>query len=110
MDGKGRATDNAFIERWFRTLKHRHIYLNPAKDGWELYEGIEGFVHKYNRRRHQGINRQKPIDLYSNTQQTQTSKLAQVVWSMGSITIANGGKYLVKVARLKTACRRSWNS
>lgn len=25
MDGKGRATDNAFIERWFRTLKHRHV-------------------------------------------------------------------------------------
>ena len=24
MDGKGRATDNAFIERWFRTIKQKH--------------------------------------------------------------------------------------
>jgi len=53
MDGKGRATDNAFIERWFRSVKHRHIYLHPASNGWELYQGIEGFVRKYNRRNHQ---------------------------------------------------------
>jgi len=64
MDGKGRATDNAFIERWFRTVKHRHIYLNPASSGLELYQGIDAFVEKYNRRKHQGINRRKPIDLY----------------------------------------------
>lgn len=64
MDGKGRATDNAFIERWFRTLKHRHIYLNPADDARKLYAGVAGFVLNYNRRRHQGIGRRKPIDLY----------------------------------------------
>lgn len=66
MDGKGRATDNAFIERWFRTLKHRHVYLHPASDGLELYQGVDRFVKKYNRRRHQGINRRKPIDLYAH--------------------------------------------
>jgi len=64
MDGKGRATDNAFIERWFRTIKQKHIYLYPASDGLELYQGIDTFVHKYNKRRHQGIDRRKPIDLY----------------------------------------------
>lgn len=64
MDGKGRATDNAFIERWFRTLKQRHIYLNPADDARQLCAGVSRFVHKYNRRRHQGIERRKPIDLY----------------------------------------------
>ncbi|MDR9409279.1 MAG: IS3 family transposase, partial [Balneolaceae bacterium] len=64
MDGKGRATDNAFIERWFRTIKQKHIYLQPASNGLELYQGIDTFVQKYNRRRHQGIDRRKPIDLY----------------------------------------------
>lgn len=44
MDGKGRATDNAFIECWFRTLKHRHIYLNPADDARQLCAGVAGFV------------------------------------------------------------------
>lgn len=64
MDGKGRATDNAIIERWFRTIKQKHIYLNPAENGLELYHGVDIFVNKYNRRRHQGINRRKPIELY----------------------------------------------
>ena len=66
MDGKGRATDNAFIERWFRTLKQKHVYLYTAKDGLELYAGIEQFVKKYNRTRHQGIGRVKPDELYLN--------------------------------------------
>ena len=29
MDGKGRAIDNRWIERFWRTLKHKYIYLNP---------------------------------------------------------------------------------
>lgn len=64
MDGKGRATDNAIIERFFRTLKWKHIYLYPAKDGLELDQGVDRFMNKYNNRRHQGIERQKPFELY----------------------------------------------
>lgn len=64
MDGKGRATDNAFIERFFRTLKWKHIYLYPAKDGIELYEGVKRFMNKYNKRRHRGINRERPSERY----------------------------------------------
>jgi putative transposase len=64
MDGKGRATDNAFIERFFGTLKRKHIYLNPAENGLELYSGVAKFIEKYNRRSHQGIERKKPINLY----------------------------------------------
>lgn len=71
MDGKGRATDNTFIERFFRTIKYDHIYLNPAESGIELYQGIDGFIKGYNRRKHQGINRQKPIDLYKFENQNQ---------------------------------------
>ena len=33
MDGKGRATDNAHIERFFRTIKHDRLYLRPSEDG-----------------------------------------------------------------------------
>lgn len=66
MDGKGRATDNAFIERFFGTLKRKQIYLFPSKDGLELYSGVEKFIKKYNMRNHRGINRKKPQDLYLN--------------------------------------------
>jgi putative transposase len=65
MDGKGRATDNAFVERFFRTIKQEYIYLYPADLVYELREGIESYVKYYNTNRsHQGIDRQKPHDLY----------------------------------------------
>lgn len=41
MDGKGRAIDNIFIERLWRSVKYEHIYLHVAEDGVELYEGLE---------------------------------------------------------------------
>lgn len=66
MDGKGRATDNAHIERWFRTIKQKYIYLNPEKNGLDLYQGIDRFVKQYNCRKHQGISRKKPVNLYLN--------------------------------------------
>ena len=64
MDGKGRATDNVYIERFFRTIKYDYIYLNPVESGWELYEGVRDFIEGYNGRGHQGINHQKPKDLF----------------------------------------------
>ncbi len=79
MDGRGRATDNAIIERWFRSVKHRHIYLNPANDGWQLYQGIESFVNRYNRKRHQGIGRRKPGDLYLNGRNLPTKNVHVMV-------------------------------
>lgn len=67
MDGKGRALDNIYIERFFRTLKHEHVYLNPAKDGLELYTGLDEYFYYYNNQRtHQGINRRVPVTLYQN--------------------------------------------
>lgn len=41
-----------------------YIYLNPAKTGLELYQGIKEFITRYNKRKHQGIKNQKPKDLF----------------------------------------------
>jgi len=68
MDGKGRATDNSFIERFFRSIKYDYIYLNPAESGVELYQGIKKYIESYNNRKHQGVNRLKPICLYNQKQ------------------------------------------
>jgi putative transposase len=65
MDGKGRAIDNIFIERFWRSIKYRHIYLNPAEDGIELFKGIMIWIDKYNNRKHQGT-KQKPNVRYQN--------------------------------------------
>lgn len=66
MDGKGRAIDNIYIERFWRTIKQRYVYLYPAKNGIELYQGIGIFMKKYNQRRHQGIGRIAPNEKHAN--------------------------------------------
>lgn len=65
MDGKGRALDNIYIERFWRTIKYQHIYLWPASDGKELYQGIEKWMERYHSRKHQGTN-EKPILRYKS--------------------------------------------
>jgi len=65
MDGKGRAIDNIFIERLWRTVKHDYVYLHPAINGSELYWGLKDFFLYYNTRKtHQGIGRVTPETLY----------------------------------------------
>jgi putative transposase len=48
MDGRGRATDNAFIERLWRTVKYEYIYLHDFEDGSALYRGLHAFFDYYN--------------------------------------------------------------
>lgn len=65
MDGKGRAIDNIFIERLWRTVKRDYVYLHPAENGSELYTGLKTFFIYYNTRKsHQGIGRITPEKLY----------------------------------------------
>lgn len=66
MDGKGRALDNIYIERFWRSIKYDYIYLCPAESGLDLYQGIDEFIEGYNKRKHQGVNRTKPINLYNH--------------------------------------------
>ena len=65
MDGKGRAIDNIFIERLWRSVKYEHVYLFPASDGMEAYQGLEQYFEYYNnQRRHQSIGRKPPVQIY----------------------------------------------
>lgn len=66
MDGKGRAIDNIFIERLWRTVKQDYIYITPIDDGAELFKGLKTFFEHYNqRKKHQGIGRVTPCSLYT---------------------------------------------
>lgn len=65
MDGKGRAIDNIFIERLWRSVKYDYIYIKGPSDGLELYHGLSEYFDYYNNRLcHQGIGRQIPARLY----------------------------------------------
>lgn len=66
MDGKGRATDNAFIERFWRSIKYEHIYLNPTNDALQLYRGIEKYIKYYNEElRQRNLENQTPKAIYA---------------------------------------------
>jgi putative transposase len=65
MDGKGRAKDNAFIERLWRSVKYEKLYLTPPKDGIDLYAQLQDYFTYYNhRRRHQNLEDQIPQKIY----------------------------------------------
>jgi len=63
MDAKGRALDNIWIERFWKSIKYDYIYLNPADDGFELYEGVQNHITYYNQKIHH-TTRQRPNERY----------------------------------------------
>ena len=65
MDGRGRATDNAYIERFWRTLKQQEVYLNEYSSPKEARNRIAAFIESYNYfRPHQGLNGKTPGQVY----------------------------------------------
>ena len=65
MDGKGRATDNAFIERLWRTVKYEHIYLNDYADGMALRNGLDTYFRDYNfERDHSALEPSLPVNIF----------------------------------------------
>lgn len=66
MDGKGRAIDNIFIERFWRTIKYELIYLNPFNSGYQLYQELEEYIRYYNfERGHSSIGKLTPAKLFN---------------------------------------------
>jgi len=66
MDGRGRALDNVFIERLWRSVKYEDIYLREYADGHALYDGLQRYFAYYNHeRRHSGIGKRTPAAVYA---------------------------------------------
>ena len=67
MDSKGRALDNIWIERFWRTVKYEEIHLKEYKSTIELYNGIKDYIEFYNNERgHQTFNYKMPFEMYFN--------------------------------------------
>jgi putative transposase len=65
MDGKGRAIDNIFIERLWRSVKYEDVYLQSYSDGIALYQGLENYFTFYNEQRfHQSLDYKTPSSIY----------------------------------------------
>jgi putative transposase len=69
MDGKGRALDNIFVERFFRTLKYEDIYLNEYVTPRALRKGLSRYIEFYNEERlHGSLDYDRPINYYQRPQ------------------------------------------
>lgn len=65
MDGRGRATDNIYIERFWRTLKQQEVYLNEYNSPKEARNRIAAFIESYNYfRPHQSLHGKTPGQVY----------------------------------------------
>jgi putative transposase len=65
MDGRGRALDNVFIERLWRSLKYELIYPGDFASGLDLFPALQNYFHFYNfQRPHQALGYQTPADLF----------------------------------------------
>lgn len=65
MDGKGRAIDNVFIERFWRTIKYDKLYLECPETCREVYFACRDFIEYYNHRRdHSSLNNNTPVSVY----------------------------------------------
>ena len=68
MDGRGRALDNVFVERLWRTVKYEEVYLKDYETPREAIQGLATFFVRYNeRRQHQSLNYRTPAAVYFNS-------------------------------------------
>lgn len=72
MDGRGRATDNAITERFFRSLKWEKIYYEEYRTPREVYRAVREYIDEYNHvRPHQAIGYEKPATMYFGKMQSE---------------------------------------
>lgn len=66
MDGRGRAADNIFTKRLWRSVKYEEVYLNDYASPREVCYGLAGYFHFYNfDRPHQSLDNQTPAQVYA---------------------------------------------
>jgi putative transposase len=74
MDGRGRALDNIFVERLWRSVKYEDIYIKDYQTVSELRFGLDKYFKFYNRERpHQSLNGRTPAMVYYNSGYLETA-------------------------------------
>lgn len=65
MDGRGRALDNVFVERLWRSLKYEHVFLHEYQNGRDLHLGLNEYWNFYNTQRpHQSLGYKTPKEVF----------------------------------------------
>lgn len=76
MDGKGRALDNIFTERLWRSVKYEEVYLKNYETPREARVGLNGYLNFYNTERpHQALGYRTPKEVYAESNRQTHTKL-----------------------------------
>lgn len=79
MDGKGRAIDNVFIERLWRTLKYEHVYPMRYENVRLLQKGLEEYFEWYNNeRKHSSLDNETPYGIFKQRQEPFIQSLSSI--------------------------------
>jgi len=82
MDGKGRYSDNIFVERLWRTVKYEEVYLKAYSNGREAKAGLDGYFHFYNNQRpHQALGYRTPAEVFNGDSVQSTEHPTGGRWS-----------------------------
>jgi putative transposase len=69
MDGRGRALDNIFIERLWRTVKYEEVYIRDYENVTQALKSLNTYFQFYNMERlHQALDYRTPHEVYENKQ------------------------------------------
>ena len=92
MDGKGRYTDNIFVETLWRTVKYEEVYLKAYSGGREAKAGLDNYFHFYNKQRpHQALGYRTPAEVFNRDSVQSTEHPWMMRWS-SSRPLVNLGK------------------
>jgi len=84
MDGRGRALDNVFIERLWRSVKHEEVYRRDYGSVAEAQDSLAAYFAFYNdRRRHQSLGYRTPGEIYREAQAGATGEPKKIAMSVG---------------------------
>jgi putative transposase len=87
MDGRGRALDNIFVERLWRTVKYEYVYLQDIQTVQEARLGLRDFFNFYNHERfHQSLDYRTPAHVYLG--RPQAGEAGANFYQPGSILIS----------------------
>ena len=65
MAGRGRALDNIFVERLWRTVKYEEVYIKDYENAWQAETSLREYFEFYcHGRRHQGLGGRTPAEVY----------------------------------------------
>ena len=92
MDGKGRYTDNIFVERLWRTVKYEEAYLKAYSNGREARAGLDAYLGFYNTQRpHQALGYRTPAEVFNGDSVESTEREKERRWAPGRKLVSYAG-------------------